>query len=81
MKLTEINPESETKMDRYNESLGNNQKWVKINKIVVESEHDKQQLLLALKYLHDGDIDTDYMAVNSLVHMYENPDMIEVSNT
>lgn len=45
--------------------------------IIVESEHAREQLLLALEYLHDASlgkhstIDTDYIAVNSLVHGYQ----------
>jgi len=44
--------------------------------IIVETEHARQQLLLALEYIHDvslnkhAKIDTDYMAVNSLLHGY-----------
>lgn len=53
-------------------------KYVTITKIVVPSERDKEQLLKAFKYLHDCDIDTDYYAVNTIVHVYENPDLIEV---
>jgi len=45
--------------------------------IIVETEHARQQLLLALEYIHDvslnkhAKIDTDYMAVNSLLHGYQ----------
>ena len=45
--------------------------------IIVETEHAREQLLLALEYLHDASlgkhstIDTDYIAVNSLVHGYQ----------
>lgn len=52
--------------------------WIKPIKIIVQNERDKQQLLLAFQYLHDQDIDTDLMAVNYLVHMYLEPDSIEV---
>lgn len=41
-----------------------------VTKIVVPDEYSRHQVMLALRYLHDGDIDTDYMAVNHLVHCY-----------
>ncbi len=67
------------KLKKYIESLGNNQKWVTISKIIVPSEYDKEQLLYALKYIHDlRCIDTDYIAVNTLVHIYEAPELIVV---
>ena len=56
------------------------QKWIKIHEIVVDSEDTKQQLLLAFRYLHDRDIDTDFIAVNYLVHLYQEPDKIVVRN-
>jgi hypothetical protein len=56
-----------------------NQKWVTITKIIVPTEYDKQQLLKAVKYIHDlRSIDTDYMAVNTISHLYCRPDLIEV---
>ena len=55
--------------------------WVTIKKIVVATEKDKEQLLLAIKYLHNNfTIDTDFMAVNTLTHMYLNPDKIVVED-
>lgn len=64
-------------MDRH----GDTSPDVSISKIVVPTEHDREQLLLALKYIHDlRDIDTDFKAVNSLVHMYHVPDRIEVQD-
>ena len=39
-------------------------------KIVVSSEEDKQQLEEAFRYIHDQNIDTDYVTVNQLVHVY-----------
>lgn len=44
--------------------------WVKF-KIIAETEEDKQELLNAFKYLHDARIDTNFIAVNQLVHLYE----------
>lgn len=66
------------KLERYDESCGNDQKWVNIAKIIVPTEFDKNQLLEAFKYIHDRDIDTDYLAVNTIAHMYQNPDLIEI---
>ena len=67
-------------MSQYEDELGDDQDWLRIEKIVVPSEKDKQQLLLALEYLHNNfTIDTNFMAVNRLVHLYENPEIIEVS--
>jgi hypothetical protein len=66
-------------MVRYDESKGKDQQWVTIIEIVVPSEFDKQQLLAAIEYLHySRDIDTDYIPVNTLVHVYENPDLVIV---
>lgn len=57
--------------------------WVKF-KIIAKTEKDKQELLKAFKYLHDADIDTDFIAVNQLVHLYSDhpadPCKIEVEN-
>ena len=44
--------------------------WMKF-KIVVSSEEDAERMRAALRYLHDSDIDTDYIWVNQLVHAYE----------
>lgn len=44
--------------------------WIKF-KIIADTEEDKKELLQAFKYLHDADIDTDFIAVNQLVHLYE----------
>jgi hypothetical protein len=51
-----------------------------IESITVETEEDKEQLLLALRYLHDlRELDTDYVAFDDLVHMYLSPDLIKVA--
>ena len=63
-------------MVRFTEDGDNS--WVVIKEIRVASQHDKDQLLMALEYLHDCYIDTDFLAVNSLVHLYTNPDKIIV---
>lgn len=69
-------------LDKYDEQLGNNQKWCEITEIVVPTEHDKQQLLKAFEYIHNlKTIDSDFMAVNSVMHLYEEPDKIKVKIT
>ena len=56
-------------LDRYPE--GDNPFIPFITKIVVPSEYARQQVALACRYLHDQmTTDTDYMAVNFLVHLY-----------
>jgi hypothetical protein len=55
--------------------------WLGLKEIVVSTERDKQQFLQAFKYLHDNrTIDTDFLAVNTLVHIYMNPDLIKVKS-
>lgn len=52
---------------------------VTISKIIVPTERDKEQLLKALKYIHDSRcIDTEYYAVNTLAHIHLVPHLIEV---
>lgn len=66
---------------KYDEDLADDQPWVGIHKIIVPSEYDKEQLLLAFKYIHDlRCIDTDYLGVNTLIHIYECPEIIEVNS-
>lgn len=57
---------------------GDEPKYVSIVKIVVPSQFDKEQLLLGIKYIHDSDVDMDYSAVNTLAHIYQIPDIIQV---
>lgn len=77
-----INDPAVRKMVKYdNRKKQENQQYVSLTKIVVPSEWDKQQLLMAFKYIHDlRNIDSDYMAVNTIMHMYACPDLIEVQN-
>ena len=71
----------ESTMHRYDEEKGDNQKWVNLTKIVVPTQADKDQILLALEYMHDlREIDTDILAVNLLAHLYLRPDLIEVED-
>lgn len=54
--------------------------YVEIVKIIVKDEANKKQLLLASKYLHDlRNIDTNLQAINTIVHLYEHPDLIEIA--
>lgn len=64
---------------RYDESAGDNQQWCSITEIVVPTEQDKEQLLKALQYIHNlHEIDSHFLAVNTLMHLYTCPDRIKV---
>lgn len=69
---------------RYDDQMSqdeNNKIAAHITKIIVPSEHDKHQLILASKYLHDlRDIDTHFFQINTLAHLYLRPDLVEVQN-
>ena len=84
IKLTEVQPETFSTiegLDRYNESLGDDQPWCNITEIVVPSERDKSQLLKAFEYIHNlREIDSGYLAVNTIMHMYHCPDRITVKS-
>jgi hypothetical protein len=68
-------------LNRYPKGDAGPKDWINIKEIVVESEYAKEQLLKAIKYLHNlRELDTDFVAVNSLVHMYEHPDKIVVKS-
>ena len=73
-------PSTKTVLEKYDDKLPvEKQKFVTINKIVVPTEYDKQQLLAAFEYIHNlMCIDTGYHAVNTICHMYECPFLIEV---
>jgi len=67
------------KMHRYDDSKGDDQKWVNLVSIIVSDEESKQQLLLASEYIHGlRNIDTDFMGANILAHLYCQPDLIKV---
>jgi hypothetical protein len=72
-----------TKLQRWESRVPNGkQKFVTITKITVPTEYDKQQLLTAFEYIHDLHcIDSDYHAVNTVMHMYRCPFLIEVKST
>jgi len=67
-------------MDRYNENISDDdQPYVSITEIIVPTERDKEQLLEAFEYIHYlKDIDPEFMAVNTIMHMYLRPDDIKV---
>ena len=44
-------------------------------KIVVPTEKDKKEIVDALHYIHNCNIDTGYVTVNQLAHEYLNCDM------
>lgn len=68
-------------LERYPTSVDEKNNYVTISKIIVPTERDKEQLLKAFRYLHDTwNIDTEYYAVNTIVHTYLNPDLIEVKS-
>lgn len=63
----------------YDVGAGDDQEWVTISEIVVPTEYDKEQLLKAFRYIHYlHDIDPDYMAVNTIMHLYQCPELIKV---
>lgn len=70
-------------MERYPENSENEPvNYVTIKSIEVSTERDRTELLKACQYLHDNRlIDTDYYAVNTLVHVYERPELIKVVNS
>lgn len=49
-------------------------KWTKY-KIVVPTEEDKKELERAFEHLHYADCDTNYVAVNQLIHEYLTPEI------
>jgi hypothetical protein len=66
-------------LERYPIDENEKYKFVTISKIVVPTERDKEQLLKAIKYIHDSPhIDKEYYAVNTLAHLYQLPDLIVV---
>lgn len=68
-------------LDRYDETAGNDQKWITVHEIVVETQRDKDQLLATFQYIHDlVEIDTGYMGVNYVAHLYQCPELIRVKS-
>lgn len=63
-------------LERYRKSRQND---FVIKSIVVDSIKSKEQLLLASAYLHNlRDLDTDFIAINELAHLYQSPGLIIV---
>jgi hypothetical protein len=50
----------------------------RIVKIIVADEQSKAELVAASEYIHYRDIDTDFKMVNTLAHLYQCPELIEV---
>ena len=68
-------------MERYSANE-TGETYITITRLVVPTQYDKEQLLMAIKYFHDNKtIDSDFKAVNTLIHLYETPDRIEVEAT
>lgn len=77
--LNEHADEDHPELNRWDDSKGDDQKWMQVHSIVVETEEDKRQLLAASRYIHDlMELDTSYMAVNWLAHLYTDPTKIVV---
>lgn len=72
MKKYEDYQEDKTKDDLTDEEW-KKLRWTKY-KIVVPTQEDKKELEEAFEHLHYSDIDTDYIAVNQLVHEYITPE-------
>ena len=47
-------------------------------KIVVDTIQEKEKLLKESQYMHDQNVDSG--KCNTLIHLFMNPDMIEVRN-
>lgn len=69
--------------DRYDDSKpSTRQKFLDIRRIVVGDERTKSQLIMAFKLLHDsGDLDSEIIALNHIMHLYQDPDLIVVDAT
>lgn len=66
----EHDPEIDPTMDRYHE-FEPNPYLQYITKIVVPDQHALEQVTKAIRYIHDfPTLDTDYMAVNYIAHLY-----------
>ena len=44
-------------------------KWTEF-KIIVPTQADKDELMKAFQHIHYSDVDTDYVVVNQLAHLY-----------
>lgn len=59
----------ETVMQTYDDKPVSDIKWTRY-KIVVPTEADRQELMAALEHIHYSNVDTNYVAVNQLIHEY-----------
>lgn len=69
-------------MERYGEDDSKKVRFTEF-KIVVPSTQDKEDLLEAFEHVHNSNIDTDFVPVNQLAHVYLTPERMgndEVTN-
>lgn len=63
-------------MNTYDNKKIEDVKWTKY-KIVVPTQEDRQELMKAFNHIHYSDVDSNFVAVNQLMHEYldgiENP--------
>ena len=52
------------------EILNDDAVWTKF-KIIVPTEEDKKEIEDAIEHIHYGDIDTQFISVNQIAHVYE----------
>jgi hypothetical protein len=63
-------------MKRYIDYEDSSIPWTKF-KIIVPTMEDKAELIEAFREIHYADIDTDYIAVNQIAHLYlESPTIV-----
>lgn len=66
-------------MTRYSPDPQEKDPWhPSILKITVTDQKTKDELLTASRYVHNRNIDTDFMMVNTLAHLYQRPELISV---
>lgn len=71
--------DSERMNDELNDEELSNIDWTKF-KIVVPTLKDKKELEESLHYLHNMNIDTNFITINQVVHRYLNEDEGYVNN-
>jgi hypothetical protein len=60
-------------METYNDKNIKDIKWTKY-KIIVPSEDDRQELMDAFEHIHYSDVDSNFVAVDQLIHEYLDED-------
>lgn len=79
MKKYDDYKEDKSRDDLTNEELSE-VKWTRY-KIIVPTEKDKKELEEAFEHFHYSDIDSDFIAVNQLIHEYLTPERTGDDNT